>query len=301
MLEYGSIVGIKGGDAIAITYSDGSAITDAVAVSNGDYSANFCFARTDGSVHCGSGYSADSTPVYEPESPSKAVVTLSSKNNGGGICAQLADGTVACGGAGGFSPQATGTNEPIVQMACFRSDGCCGVTESGAIQCWGENVTPTEGPDAKPIMVTGSDENQCAVYDDGKAYCWGAAWGGQTGGSPTQSNPISPVPLADPVVGAAGGQFHNCWLHEDGSVSCSGNGGGTSNGAGGGAESPTKIATANGAQLNNIVAINGGRGAACGVAKTGELYCWGDAGGQQEKAVLVDTGGQGVRVPAQCM
>lgn len=301
MLEYGSVISVKGGSATTISYNNGMPITDAVAVSNGSYSNNFCFAREDGSMHCGSSGQANPVAAYTPASPSKAVISLSTSNIGGGVCALLADKTVACGGSGGLSPQSTGTSEPIVQLACFRDDACCGVTEGGEVQCWGENATPTNGPDAKALMVVGSDLNQCAVYDDGKAYCWGAAWSGQTGGSPEQSNPIAPVPLTDAVVGAAGGQFHNCWVHDNGSISCSGNGGGTSNGAGGGAAMPTKIRASGGALLENIIAVNGGRGAACGAARSGDLYCWGDAGGQAETAVRIDLGGEAVRMPQKCM
>jgi hypothetical protein len=184
-------------------------------------------------------------------------------------------------------------------MACFRENACCGVTSTGAVQCWGESVTPTQGPSAKALLVTGSDSNQCAVYDDGKSYCWGAAWDGQTGGSPEQSNPIAPVPLTETVVGVAGGQYHNCWVHTNGSVSCSGNNG-TSLGAGGGSSTPTKIRDAAGTQLSNIIAVNGGRGAACGVSKAGDLYCWGDAGGQAEKAVKLNLSGKTVRMPQDC-
>jgi hypothetical protein len=305
VLHDGSAIRVHQGTTSVLRYSDNSPINDAIAISNGSYSNNFCVARVNGAMHCGTGGSANVTAAYTPASSAKAIVALSSNNIGGSVCAQLADGTVSCGNSGGLSPQNIGDANTIVHLSCFRNDACCGVTSEGNIQCWGEreeelNNTPTQGPNARALLVAGSDRNQCAVYDDAKSYCWGATAIGATGGSPQQDNPIVPVPLTDPVAGVAGGQFHTCWVHTDGSVSCSGDGG-TANGAGGGAETPTKIRDINGVPLSNIIAINGGRAAACGAASNGDLYCWGDPGGQLEKAVKINLNGKRVRMPAECM
>lgn len=309
VLQDGSAVVVASGRATDITHSNGASLTDVIAITNGSYAAPhengpFCAIKTNGGIYCGQGYTLSDTPSYTPSSAEKAAISISSDKNDDSACALLADHSVICGSSSGFSHKSLAA--PLTQLSCFRDGSCCGVTESGSLTCWGIN-TPTQFPNGKALMFTGGDKSYCATYDDGKAYCWGEGWSGDLAGLPNQTNPTA-MPLSDKVIGTASGQFFNCWLHDNGSVSCSGNQGGTPHGAGGGGSMPSKIKTTSDVELSNVVAINAARSAACAATSNGDLYCWGDAGGhalgnEQEnaKAVKINLGNRQVRLPAQCI
>ena len=245
-------------------------------------------------MYCGLGESAFSGAAH-----ASGVTYLATRNIDGSVCAIMDDDSLACGGSGGLSSESFGGSGEYIQLNCSRK-GCCAIDTNNEIHC--SAGTPTSGPNATPLIVAGNDSDYCAVYSDGESYCWGnGGFAGSIGGASAQANPSVPVPLAEPVVAYAGGQFTSCWVHLNGTVSCSGNGGGTSNGAGGGGDTPSKIKDVNDSELDNIIAVNGGRGTACGAASNGDLYCWGDAGGQSASAVKIDLEGKAVRMPLDCM
>ncbi len=310
VLNDGSAVVVSSGNQVnKISFANSAAVTDAIAITNGTYASasenGFCLIRSNGAIHCGKGSQLFAEETYTPQSPAKAAIAIQGKTQNGATCALLADNSVIC--ANEIAPPtptsakyiAQSDIQPINHLACFRDNKCCGITLTGELECWGAQKPSINLPHAKATFVTGGDSNSCAVYDDGNAYCWGEHWGGQTG-QPSNLNfapsEMARVPLNESVIAAVGGQHFNCWLHNNGSVSCAG-----SNSQGGNSTSPVKIQDTSNQELQNLVALSGGRDFACAAKANGDLYCWGSMSGQGVKAVKVDLGGATIRMPAQCM
>ena len=300
VLDDGTAVHVKGGVASQMKYSDGSYVTDAIAVNNGDYAATgACVARTDGSVHCGAYDMISTTPQISAGADVVYLTTGSDINNSS--CALTADGDLICSKSDDES--LGGAVKPYSYAHCGRL-GCCVIDANDEVHC--SALDPSTQPAGKPLIVGASDYGYCVVTDAGKSHCWLTQdfQGVNAGGLlyMPQSNPVEATPLSESVISYAGGQFHSCWLTSAGKVLCSG-GGNTANGAAGDSQGAdvAMIKMASGDDLSNIVAINGGRGSACGVDTSGDLYCWGDTGGGGvSSAVKVELGSKKVRMPTDC-
>lgn len=274
--------------------SGGPQINDAVAITNGEYGdqGSFCLVRSNGAVHCGTKGVASTTP----EIPSGALAVGRLGINGD-YCAQMENNTVLCGSPGG-SPTAriSNTASPISSIGCYK-EGCCAVLENGTIQCTTGNQDFLSGLGVV-THFSGGDNNKCAVYADGSAYCDGENWNGQLG-IPGYGNQNSQSPVAtftSDMVASACGQHTACWLSTGGTVYCSGAGSNEA-GSGGGSRSPTVIKDENGAEITNAVSITAGREFSCAALRTGELKCWGFG---SEVARTVNLQGKSVYMPDEC-
>lgn len=130
------------------------------------------------------------------------------------LCALVPRDEVRCRDAqsNGWRPLAVKL-PPISKLAWAYSHACA-LTQSGDVLCWGENDDGELGAGrpggttaeprrallprpARALAVTGF--RSCAVVDDGRAFCWGAAWTGALS-----------LPLGDPQVVPCGPFDHPC-------------------------------------------------------------------------------------------
>lgn len=198
------------------------------------------------------------------------------------------------------------------------STGSCGVTAGGQAYCWGGNPQGVLGngtldPSNVPVPVSGGltftsvDQGalaSCGLAKRGEAYCWGngafGALGDGTRGTTT-------VPVA--VVGgitfsmlsssrmglgfacgvAKGGQAY-CWgIDGEGEL---GNGSSTP-----GVDFDTPVPVQGGITFSSTSA---GAFHACGLARGGALYCWGNnSNGELGLGFTGSTFGSGSSVPAR--
>lgn len=308
VLQSGRAIQIGDGKAQYLEL-DGEEVTDAIFISNGDYTSTACLTRVNGDVHCGNGTSIKGDIGFDDGSQLV--------NIGGtsffGFCTIAGDGRVFCGKPGQSGDYKDfGTTNPVTNLNCGRDTDCCVIDSEGDIFC--ENLgtaalqLPANG--AKPVQLTSTDQAYCAIFDDKKAYCWeGGQLDGSLGGSIVPSlvaYPKDPIDFKnDLVLGMASSFAVSCWAHENGEVSCSGTNPGSK--AGGGKTQANKIRryvagmdASSYPLLDNIVAVNTSRAGACAAAKNGDLYCWGKAGGQDEYAYKIDLGTDAVRLPLDC-
>ena len=150
------------------------------------------------------------------------------------------------GDAGGDGGDAGG--DPVVQISAGGAASCA-VTRSGALYCWGANLsgavgdgTTTMKPSAVHItkditgttlppltQVSAGEEHVCARSNAGAVYCWGNDSAGQLGdgvnvltdaavGSTDKHAPQLVAGIMAPAV--ACGFFHTCTLQSNGSTIC---------------------------------------------------------------------------------
>jgi alpha-tubulin suppressor-like RCC1 family protein len=212
----------------------------------------------------------------------------------------------------GTVPAATSASFDVQAVAfAIMSTGAahaCTLTTVGDAFCWGDNSVGQLGDGSVvsstgPVWVAGGlrfaeltgggGDHTCGLIDAGEAYCWGENAMGQLGdGTKTSSN--VPVRSAGNLTFTSidAGAFHTCGVTTAGEAHCWG-----SNAAdnldgyalgGPTAEmcdnpdapyrgdtwpcSPTPIAVSGGLSFRSITA---GVWATCGIAVSGETYCWG--------------------------
>jgi alpha-tubulin suppressor-like RCC1 family protein len=164
----------------------------------------------------------------------------------------------------------------------------CGVTKTGTVACWGDNLrgqlgtgdtkprtTPTQVPGLKDVRsVVAGYYHACAVTRGGEVWCWGAGAEGQLGdGQPVQSQP-KPVQVAflRDAVEVAAGSFHTCARRMGGGVVCWGAGRAGQLGDGARGSSPVLV----GAKLPApAVSLSAGMSHSCAALGDGRVVCWG--------------------------
>jgi alpha-tubulin suppressor-like RCC1 family protein len=221
------------------------------------------------------------------------------RTDGGTVCWGEDDAGELAFGARTSCPGDTGTPVPCEMSPVPVSGGphfttissgqahTCGITETGATECWGSNGSGQLGSpsgactttyygtipcSAVPLTVTGAvrftaiaagGDRTCALTSAGEAYCWGDNRGGQLGVRDTAA--VISVPEA--VVGgltfasiSVGGQ-RICALTTHGDAYCWGN-------PGSGA-APTPLAGG-----FSFRAISAGWDRVCALTALGVAYCW---------------------------
>ena len=147
---------------------------------------------------------------------------------------QLGDGSEAPSRA---TPDVvSGLTEGIAALTAKGAHTCI-LTETGGIQCWGQNKYGQLGDGTaqnqfSPVKVTGLEDsasivaagwNQtCGVLIRGALKCWGWNFYGQLGEGSTANRrqPVDVKGLTGKTVAVSGGGGHTCALLEDGTVYC---------------------------------------------------------------------------------
>jgi cysteine-rich repeat protein len=209
-----------------------------------------------------------------------------------------------------LSAGAVNVGGPVAQLAVGGSHTCA-LLVSGAVRCWGENLsgqlgygnTEDIGDDELPfaagdvnvggtvIQLTAGFSHTCALLDTGNVRCWGRAALGQLGYGNTQDigDDETPAEAGDVNIGGSvvqldGGSQHTCALLDTGSVRCWGGDGSVGLltfgqlGYGntetiGDDETPADAGDVNiGGQATSVAA---GFSHSCALLDTGNIRCWG--------------------------
>jgi alpha-tubulin suppressor-like RCC1 family protein len=177
----------------------------------------------------------------------------------------------------------------------------CGVDRSGAGFCWGNNAGSALGSrfpvsachdhegtpyscsiyparlETPPLASISTGRHACALDTAGQAYCWGPNSRGQVGNGPggSDTEPL-PVPVQQTTTFAEiqAGDFHTCALDTAGEAYCWGSNADGQLGIGSADDGmhPTPGPVAGDFRFRVITA---GGGYSCGIAASGDAYCWG--------------------------
>jgi len=196
----------------------------------------------------------------------------------------------------------------VIRVLAAGGQHACAVLERGSVYCWGDNGSNQLGsfgrePGANRVLLDFNDDvpsanepgfrdlvaggaHTCVLGESGTVYCWGANDRGQLGTGSSGSNQI----LAQTVQGLGGIDIdrlvpvgararHTCALSVEGALYCWG--ANESGQIGNGTTAPALVATPVAPDLGITYASAGTaanltRGYTCGVASSGDLYCWGD-------------------------
>lgn len=224
---------------------------------------------------------------------------------GNHTCLVLANGTVQCWGLNRFGELGNGTTtasinpvivsgistaKAVVAAGEGNTDHACALLASGAVKCWGNNVSGQLGNGTTtplspwgtttPVTVSGistatavatGPHHTCALLASGEVQCWGSGFLGN--GTRDSSNiPVTVSGINTATSIAAGGTDFDsgsdltCVLLAGGTVQCWG--------AYGYSYAPTTTpVTVSG--ITNATAIAVGGNHACAVLSSGAVQCWG--------------------------
>jgi alpha-tubulin suppressor-like RCC1 family protein len=166
----------------------------------------------------------------------------------------------------------------------------CAISNSGAVSCWGANWNGALGDGAAPsttvpiavsggfaaTQVSGLGPVQCALTSGGTTSCWGSGPAGLLG-NPSTDTTSSPTQVAGghSFVTLSVGDYHACGIAADGSAWCWGQNESGELGDGSTTSSATPVAVG-GPKFSAIaVSSSGPFRNTCGLAVSGEAYCWG--------------------------
>jgi len=258
---------------VPVTYAGGEEVTGVHQITGQNFYTASCVVLDSGAVHCGANSSIDTTPVID------AGATMVSGRLDG-ACA-LVGGDVQCW-SGADSLVTVSLPEPATQVACYYH-GCCAVTVSGELACWGDTAAFGAGmsSEASPVTPNGivepvayagpGQDHLCVVLDSGRVQCWGQDWNAQLGGNGADTD--TGVTLVESGARAVvGGQFHTCVLLESGQVQCSSSS--QSEGAG---LDMGMLATVPG--IDSAVALSAGKHYTCALLADDTVECWGAVSG----------------------
>jgi len=284
-----------------------------------------CGLRPDGRVDCwGRGYTTEAGSKWggrgeeeEASPPSGSFVEIEAA--GDLNCVRSRDGSVECWtlktryGGRASSP----SEEVTFQSFALGSQGGCGLSEAGRIQCWGEIPEPPAGEYTELAVGSGhgcgldasgeiecwgsndsgqtiaprgrfdamfaSGDANCAIEtDSGRVQCWGARSDLLTPpGTDTPDPPLKAgqrVGLRGTAVEVVAGRRHTCARLESGEVRCWGGNGSGQLGVGD-TEPRKKPAVVDGVEQAGRLAA--GREHTCAMTDSKELFCWGANGSGQ--------------------
>jgi alpha-tubulin suppressor-like RCC1 family protein len=209
-----------------------------------------------------------------------------------GYCWGRRDAGVLGNGLVGGSQPSPGPISSDSALVAITSGGghACGLTQSGAVLCWGSNDWGQLGDPngytlvhATPSLVqsqlrftqiTAGLEHTCGRVATGYVYCWGLNDLSQLGGqADTTPHPVPLLVTSFPLLASiSAGAHHTCGLTADGIAYCWGDGQGGALGTGDTAvvATPTLVA---GSLL--FASLSAGADYTCGATKDGLLFCWG--------------------------
>jgi alpha-tubulin suppressor-like RCC1 family protein len=225
-------------------------------------------------------------------------------------CALDATGLVFCWGSNlqgqlGLPLAETGRGTPVRAAGALRlrelhsgNGHLCGLTDQGAVHCWGYNnalqlgsataagMSPQPVPAAEGLrfaaLAAGGYHN-CALDDGGTAYCWG--WGslGQLGDGATATRAAAaPVAGGRTFSALTPGDRFTCALTAAGAAYCWGAGhlgqlgaGEPPDRCGADGQVPCALRPVPVAGEHRFTHLAAGYGHACGLAPDGSAHCWG--------------------------
>jgi alpha-tubulin suppressor-like RCC1 family protein len=177
----------------------------------------------------------------------------------------------------------------------------CAVTDTGAVQCWGDNgfgqlgdgseVTgrldpvPVSGLGSGVLALGAGFNHTCAVLADHTVKCWGENSTGQLGDGTTaeRGTPVTVQGLSG-AVAVAGGDSFTCALTDAGAVWCWGKNSSGQLGVDPAARStsttPVQLLDEHGEAITNATGISAGSAHAC-VIRDETVSCWGSNSNQQ--------------------
>lgn len=224
---------------------------------------------------------------------------------GGTHSCTLMDGRVSCWGNNFYGQVGTDDytdfistrtdfvdlGEPAVDMSAGYNHTCA-VTESGTVQCWGNNKfgqlgagtdqeysrVPMEVQGLTGVVAIGSGNyHTCAVLDTGAARCWGWNKYGQLGNGRYGLDESAFVP--EKVGGLRyvrqidGGADHTCAVTESGEIHCWGSNAHGRLGDGSVTDRPRPVQVNGLPEAASFVAVGGGH--TCALLVGGSIVCWG--------------------------
>ncbi|MBY6241848.1 chromosome condensation regulator RCC1 [Methylosinus sp. Sm6] len=139
---------------------------------------------------------------------------------GGVMCwGRNAEGQLGIGGDPAFyaPPTRIGGPAKIYKAVAAGQLHSCGLTNTGAVLCWGEGFgalpVPIAGAQSGIVAVTAGVDHSCAITKAGAVKCWRGPW--------TASSSAKLVSgLSSRVVAITSGRSHDCALLIDGGVRC---------------------------------------------------------------------------------
>jgi alpha-tubulin suppressor-like RCC1 family protein len=237
----------------------------------------------------GEGASQLTTPMlHVPLSDVQTAVS-----GGGFACALTNGGAVHCWGANFNGQLGDGTNTdrslpvPVVGLdsgvtaIAAGDEHACAVTSTGAVKCWGWNITGqlgdgTTNNSAIPVTVAGltgvakavtaGEWHTCALKTDGSIQCWGDNRWGQLGGGPN-------VLVSGPASSIESGSLHVCAVLVGGEVQCWGSNEYGQLGDGTTTNRPIPVTVAG--LPGGAAGLSAGYDHSCAVLTSGFLRCWG--------------------------
>lgn len=171
-------------------------------------------------------------------------------------------------------------------------DGMCALSTDASVYCWDAGRPERVPGDLAFVKITSGQGTRCGLTAEGVLYCWGSNRYGQIG--PGLPDPIfeEPTPTAadkrfrDIAQGAHGA---TCGIDQGGTAWCWGHNDAGQLGRGTRSTQETEPAPPDVQARFEDIALGMFHG--CGIASSGETYCWGVSGDQSagHPPVRVDT------------
>ena len=252
----------------------------------GQFGAAYCWGDN-GSGELGDGnFTGSDSPVAVDTSGVLAGKTLTQISGGGGFtCALDSTGAAYCWGDNNVGQLGNGDEGPIT-----GSDVPVAVLTSGALA--GKTLT----------QISAGDQGVCGLDSTGAVYCWGNNLSGMFG-TDSFDNSDFPVAVANagalagvPISQIAVGTEHMCELDNAGAAYCAGNNSGGELGDGNTTDSAEMTAVDTGGALagQSLAQIAVGVTSTCAVSDAGAVYCW---GGNQSGVLGNGSSAEGSDVP----
>ena len=217
-------------------------------------------------------------------------------------CALTSGGAVHCWGhndngqLGNGSITNSSTPVPVIGLPSDVSaisagfSHTCALTSSGAIHCWGYNLSGQLGNgsitnSSTPVPVVGLSSGisaiatggsyTCILTSSGAVHCWGENWFGQLGDGSTVNSrtPVPVVGLTSGVSVISTGSAHTCALTASGDTYCWGYNGNGQLGDSSTIHSSIPISIAG--LSSGVSAIDTGHKHTCVLTSSGAVHCWG--------------------------
>jgi alpha-tubulin suppressor-like RCC1 family protein len=217
-------------------------------------------------------------------------------------CVLLSSGAIKCWGQNAYGQlgDGTATNSSAPVNVSTLSSGVraisagllfnCGLLNTGAVKCWGQNSNGQLGDGSttqrySPVDVSGLTSgvaaiesgyyHACALLNSGAVKCWGNNGSGQIGDG-TNANRYTPVDvsgLSSGVIAISAGFYHTCALLSTGAVKCWGLNtyGELGDGTTTTSSTPVNVSTLS----SGVSAISAGGYQTCALLTTGGVKCWG--------------------------